>query len=280
MQKPRRTLLLVVLALVLVSIPLTVYLALTGQLIFKRAATSATITFSPSVIVTDPNQQVLVDVFVNTGEYGLSGVTFDFRMDTSKISLKQVQPKGSFTYVGNDPGTRAVKTFSLVLAQTEQQKPKGLIHVATLKFQLSGTNTGIIELNKSSSQVNGVNLSNQQALTLEISGQPAIAYATTTSLCRISACPAVSNMNLTPVIVNGTKYDIEVAWTKPQTNDNPVYYRLYRAIGNPVPTDHPEQNSIGYVGEVKFIDTNGTTGFSPNQKVYYDIDMYQACPNP
>ena len=275
--------LLVVLTLVLVSIPLTVYLALTGQLIFKRAAASATITFSPSVIVTDPNQQVLVDVFVNSGDYGLTGTALDLHFDTAAFALKQVQPKGPYVYVGDDPATTTVTKFSLVLGQGEQNRPTQHVHVAALKFQLLGNKTGTLQIKKSTSRINGYDMASQQAVALEIAGGPVLTYASKSSLCRISACPAASSMNLTPiipVIVNGTKYHIEVAWTKPQTNDNPVYYRLYRAIGNPVPTDHPEQNSIGYAGETKFIDTNGTTGFSPNQKVYYDIDMYQACPNP
>lgn len=276
MQKPRSTLLLVVLTVLLISIPLTVYLTLTGRFTFKQAAVSATISFTPPAIVTSPNQQSSVDVYINSGEYGLTSTTLDLQFDTTAIALKQVEPKGAFTYVGDDPSATTVTNFSLTLNQNEQNKPKGNIHVATLKFQLLANKSGTVAVKKASSQVNGVNLSNQQTVVLEITGSPLFSYASTSSLCRINACPAVSGIQLRPVVANAAKYHIEVTWTAPQTSGS-VYYRVYRNIGTPVPTNHPDQNSIGFTNTTTFVDTNGTTGFTPNQTVHYDIDTYRAC---
>jgi hypothetical protein len=281
----RSSLLLVLILIILVSIPLTVWLILnTTQLLDRRAADDeVTITLVPTSVETALGEEYDVDIYLNSGAIKVSAatVTLDVEPNTTRLTNLEFitsadKPYDEVIYNANeDP-----YTFTVLAKRTDETLPLGSFKIATATFQATGPGTTTIAFDTSQSEIVGVKADSDKITFGVVSAESLVSVAG--QLCRIEACTQANTISLVEQPRNDLKYNVHISWEPPVVSgvvDSPLYfYKIYRSVGSPVTEPHETSKQIASSLDTSLIDNNTGLGYEGSQQIYYDIDTYIVCP--
>ncbi|MBI4130175.1 hypothetical protein HY468_02575 [Candidatus Roizmanbacteria bacterium] len=264
----------------IIAIPLTVYLAITRQFIFKGAV-AGQVTVNLISATSQPNllQEFTVEVHLNSGTLQVSGATVNVNYDPNLLMLTKVDPEvtavtasAPFTDLVSPPNDMP---FTLVAQKAANQLSTGSFKIATLTFLPVESGAGTIEVDPTGSSVVVNNGTSTDVTATAVKGT-SVAHTVTQQLCRVEACTSsvVLQHQLRP---DNATFNIDVSWSAVSTQ-TPAVYKVFHNIGSAVPADHPLQYLAGTTINSSFRDTRGGIGFQKQSTVYYDVDTYIACP--
>jgi len=266
---------LLVLIVVLVSIPLTIYLAVTSQTLLRRATNIAEITLSPRHITPTTGGSEQIKITLDPGKFGVTGGKIVLDYDTGDVSIETINVPEPFLYIGPDPQEQDVTSFSILINPDAETIPRDTMDIATIALQFASEEESAFTLNNNATNIVGFNFDTETIVNLPIKQVTPVTISTAPTLCRINQCLLQTAITLDYEEVNKDGFNIHVSWDAAQ--DNSTYYKLYRRVGNPIPKVHTDEFHVTTTNAASYIDTNDGDLFGPNNTVYYDIDTYEIC---
>lgn len=165
-----------VIALLAVAIPATVYLTKQRQEVRQQAAPATVLTFSPSAITKRPGETFAVDVMVDTGSNTISAAKILVDFDTTKLDATAIVPS-DFLPVILSSGRTTNSTASITLGSSPTEPKKGTGRLAEITFKAKGP-TGSTQITfDNATEVAGIS-----EQTNVLSGKGAAQVTITTSL--------------------------------------------------------------------------------------------------
>jgi hypothetical protein len=125
----------VVLLLLLIAVPVTVYFVGTQQELRSKAAPATTLTFSPASITKAVDDQFSVNVQIDTGANSVTAVKLDIAFDATKLEAMSIT-NGEFAPKISASGTVAPGTASITVAAASTAQPiNGTGTIAILRMR-------------------------------------------------------------------------------------------------------------------------------------------------
>lgn len=273
--------------LVLVSIPLTVFLAITQQIFINRAAQQ-----SVSVSLVSPKQnfaldeEFTVDLVITSENYPVVGMSLDLTGIEPFFTVKDIQPQAPFVSI--DPTKKTIPVIFIADGYRLSgvgDLPIGTFTMAKIVLQTKQLGGGELTLNRGTSWVSGLTVENEKSFTVSLNIVPPdpiafeIGDLPDTALCQIHWCTNPDTIELAHTLRADNRFDVTVSWQTPlpPTATQSAVFKVYRNIGGPVPLPHSISRLVRRIAGLQFTDTNVGAGFEGESTIYYDIDTYLPC---
>lgn len=142
----KKILVVLIILLILVSIPLTVYLVKQRQEIRKKAAPATTLALSPANVTRNVGETFSLDLVVNTAENAISAAELYVIFDSNKLEGQSIMA-GSFLPVVLVNGNISGGLASITLGSQPNEPKQGTGILATIAFKAlaltEGTSTEV-----------------------------------------------------------------------------------------------------------------------------------------
>lgn len=286
----RRGLLLFIVVFTIIVIPMTIYLALTGQFINKQAANATTVAlFLPTFPeLYSHTEDFTVTLGIQSPDTHFSSAVIVLEYNQADVQLTTITTDPNFDYLGDNPANSVVKRFSIISKNPQQHTVGEPLTPAELTFHVKTKNKrSLIRLSSTGITAIGMNPTTNQdvSLTTQIAGE--VGFHVPGPLCRIDMCTAANTIEIDTIVTADRRYAVYLTWDNPGTTDD-LFFKIYRNSGSPVPEGHPNQYFVSLTQVYKdpttnimttgYYDTNSGAGFAPDQELFYDIDTYKLCP--